>query len=256
MNYILRFSGQRTRYIMKKLTKTSELLWLFGIIFVALGVAICSKADLGVSMIAAPVFVIHEAIAPLWSGFSVGMTEYLIQGLMLFLLCVVIRRFNWRYLLAFAVAVIYGCALDMFLWILGSISFDTIAVRWIMLIVGDLITGFGVACFFRSYMPLQVYELFVAEFAAKFRFNINKTKWVFDITLLFISVTLAIVLFGDLESFDWSTVGYSCFHSIGLGTLVITAINSPIISLMGRIVDRIFDPSPLFPKFERILKRN
>ena len=44
---------------MKKISRSSELLWLFGMIFVAFGVAICSKADLGVSMIAAPAFVIR-----------------------------------------------------------------------------------------------------------------------------------------------------------------------------------------------------
>ena len=47
---------------MFKIKKSSELLWLFGIIFVALGVSICSKANLGVSMIAAPAFVVSEAI--------------------------------------------------------------------------------------------------------------------------------------------------------------------------------------------------
>ena len=62
---------------MKKIPRTSELLWLFGIIFVALGVAICSKANLGVSMIAAPTFVVQEAVVRLWSGFSVGVVEYL-----------------------------------------------------------------------------------------------------------------------------------------------------------------------------------
>ena len=39
---------------MKKIQKSAELLWVFGIVFVALRVAICSKANLGVSMIAAP----------------------------------------------------------------------------------------------------------------------------------------------------------------------------------------------------------
>ena len=86
---------------MKKLQKTSELLWVFGIVFVALGVAICSKADLGVSMIAAPAFVVYEALAGLWDGFSVGMVEYIIQGILLIILCIIIRKFNWRFLLAF-----------------------------------------------------------------------------------------------------------------------------------------------------------
>ena len=106
---------------MKKFSKSSELLWLLGDIFVAIGVAICSKADLGVSMIAAPAFVVYEAIAPLWSGFSVGMTEYIIQGLMLIILCLIVRRFNWRYLLAFAVAVLYGYTLNLFLWLLAPL---------------------------------------------------------------------------------------------------------------------------------------
>ncbi len=241
---------------MGKVKKSSELLWLLGNIFVALGVAICSKADLGVSMIAAPAFIVYEAIAPLWSGFSVGMTEYLLQGIMLIVLCLIIRRFNWRYLLAFAVAVIYGYTLNFFLWLLSGVSFDSVTVRWVMLIVGDISTAFGVACFFRTYMPLQVYELFVAELARRFKFNINKTKCVFDISLLAVSIILSFSLFGDAGSFDWSSIGYSSFHSIGLGTLVTTIINSPIIAFMGKLIDKVFDNSPQSKKLYSILKRD
>lgn len=241
---------------MKKLQRSSELLWLFGIIFVALGVAICSKADLGVSMIAAPAFVIQEALVKIRPSLSVGMTEYLIQGLLLGLLCLVIRRFRWHYLLAFAVAVIYGYTLNFFLWVLGGVSFDAIWLRWVMLIVGDLITGFGVACFFRTYMPLQVYELFVAELACRFSLKISRVKSCFDISLLVISLVLALTLFGDVTKFDWTTVGYASFHSIGLGTLVTTAINSPIIALMGKLVDRFFGTDPLFPSWKSALGRD
>lgn len=239
---------------MKRIPKSSELLWLFGMIFVALGVALCSKADLGVSMIAAPTFVIQEAVSRLWSGFSVGMIEYLLQGLVLLILCLIIRRFRLRYLLAFAVAVVYGYILNLFLWIFGTVSFDAAWLRWVMLLVGDTSTAFGVACFFRTYLPLQVYELFVAELSDKYRWNMNIVKWVFDLSLLVISVTLALTLFGDAASFDWSTIWYASFHSIGLGTLVTTAINSPLITAMGKLIDRVFDPSPLFPKLKSILK--
>ncbi|MBR5869185.1 MAG: hypothetical protein IKZ21_07035 [Clostridia bacterium] len=241
---------------MKKMQKSNELLWLFGILFVAFGVAICSKADLGVSMIAAPAFVVYDAIAPLWSGFSVGMTEYIIQGLMLALLCVIVGRFNWRYLLAFAVAVIYGYTLNFFLWLLGPLPVDTVWLRWVMLIIGDVVTAFGVACFFRTYMPLQVYELFVAEFANRFKLSLTRVKSGFYLTLLVLSVVLALTLFGDVASFDWSTIGYKSFHSIGLGTLVTTAINSPIIGMMGKLIDKVFDPAPRFPGLEKALKRN
>lgn len=239
---------------MKKISKSAELLWVFGIVFVALGVAICSKADLGVSMIAAPAFVIQEALCAVWSGFSVGTVEYIFQGVLLVALCICVRGFNWRYLLAFAVAFLYGNVLDLFLWILGSTPFSTVALRWVMLIVGDIVTAFGVACFFRTYMPAQVYEIFVSETARRYKIKLARMKWAFDLTLLCLSVVLALLLFGDAGSFDWSTIAYASFHSIGLGTLITTLINSPIIAALGKLIDKLFDNSPLFPKLERVLK--
>lgn len=241
---------------MKKLSRSSELLWLMGVIFVALGVAICSKTSLGVSMIAAPAFIINEAVSGLWSGFSVGMIEYIFQGLLLLIMCIVVRRFNWRFLLAFLVAVLYGYTLDLFLFLLRNVSFDAIWLRWIMLIVGDIATALGVACYFKTYMPLQVYELFVSEVSHKFKFDIGKTKLVFDLSLLVISITLAFSLFGDVASFDWKTIWYSSFHSIGLGTVVTTLINAPIITLWGKLLDIAFNPTALFPKFQEFISTN
>ena len=116
--------------------------------------------------------------------------------------------------------------------------------------------AFGVACFFHTYMPRQVFELFVAELADRSKLNLHRVKTIFDITLLFISVTLALVLFGDMADFDWSTIGYNSFHSLGLGTLVTTFINSPLINLMSRLVSKYFDDSARFPQMERILKRS
>ena len=225
---------------MKRFEKASELLWVFGIIFVAFGVSTCSKADLGVSMIAAPAFIISEALLPIASIFNVGVVEYLFQGAILIILCIVIKKFNWRYLLAFAVAVLYGYALNFFLWLWGDLNFNTVWLRWIMLLIGDCFTAFGVACFFRTYMPLQVFELFVAEISDKFNIQISKVKSAFDASLLCISILLAITLFGDFKDFDWTKVASSSFHSIGLGTLVTTAINSPLITLMGKVIDKLF----------------
>ncbi len=240
---------------MKKIKKSSEFLWLFGTIILALGVAICSKANLGVSMIAAPTFIFFELIEPYWSFLYVGTAEYIVQGVILIILCLVIRRFNWRYLLSFSFAVFYGYRLNLSLFFLDGVIFDAIWLRWVMLIVGDLLTAFGVACFFRTYMPPQVYELFVSEFSSRFKLSINKVKMVFDLSMLAISVILAFSLFGDAGSFDWSTIWYSSFHNLGLGTVVTTFINTPLIFLMGKLLDKIFDPTPMFPKLEKALRR-
>lgn len=239
---------------MKRIKKSAELVWILGILSVAFGVTLCNKANLGVSMIAAPAFVISEALSNIWSIFSVGVTEYLIQGAVLIIMCVVIGRFNWRYLLAFAVAIVYGYTLDFFIWLFRNITVDAIWMRWGLLILGDIITGFGVACFFRAYMPLQVYELFVKELTDRFALKLNKVKMIFDFCLLIVSVVLALALFGDITEFDWSTVGYASFHNIGLGTLVTTVLNAPLIALSGKLLDRIFGTEALFPKAERFFR--
>ena len=239
---------------MRKIKRSSELLWLFGIIFVALGVAICNKATLGVSMIAAPAFVVSDALQGISSFFSVGVVEYMLQGVLLILLCIIVRRFRVKYLLAFAVAVIYGYVLDLFIFIIGSSAFENIALRWVMLIVGDIVTAFGVSCFFRTYMPLQVYELFVAEVTKCFGFRISRVKWIFDISLLVISVALAILLFSSSDSFNYKEILTSSYHSIGIGTIATTLINSPLITLMGRLVDRCFENTPRFTSLQGLLK--
>ncbi len=244
-------------YIMKKLEKSSELLWLLGVIFVALGVAICSKADLGVSMVAAPAFVISEAlILYVWSGFSVGVVEYLFQGLLLIILFISIKKFSLKFLLAFLVAVIYGYTLNFFIWALSYVQISIVILRWVALIIGDIITAFGVACFFRTTYPLQVYELFVAKIASTYKLSIGNVKTVFDYSLLVLSIILALTLFGDVNSFDFTTIYYQSFHSIGLGTLVTTFINSPLISLLIKLVDKLFGVEPKFKKLDGLLSIN
>ena len=67
----------------KKIPKSSELMWILGTITVALGVALCKQANLGVSMIAAPTFIIYEAVSPHAPWLSVGVTEYIVQGILI-----------------------------------------------------------------------------------------------------------------------------------------------------------------------------
>lgn len=240
---------------MKKFNKCGELSWVFAIILVALGVSLCKKADLGVSMVAAPPFIVYEAVGKYWSGFSVGMLEYLIQGFILIVMCLAVRRFNWRYLLAFVCAVIYGYTMDLWFLILGTDSFQPLYLRWIMLIVGDCVTAIGVALYFRTYMPLQVYELFVAELSDRYKLNVNKTKLVYDISSLVVSVALAMIIFRDVARFDWKSIYYTSYHSIGLGTIVTTIINAPLITLAGKILDKFFGYDPLIPGLYKLLAR-
>ena len=233
---------------LKKRQKFGELYWLFGLIFVSFGVAVCSKADLGVSMIAAPPFILQEALAPYWPWCTVGTMEYIFQGFLLIILCLTVQRAKLKYVFSFVVAFLYGLLLDLWLLILGREPFDAVWLRWVMLIVGDIITAFGVACFFRTYLPLQVYELFVSEVSDRYRFHVAKTKLFYDLASLTVSIILAFCINLDAASFDWSKIYYTAYHYIGAGTIVTAIINAPIIAFFGKLLSKMTGNEPLFPR--------
>lgn len=210
--------------------------WLLGALLVSLGVAICNRANLGVSMIAALAFIIHDALLQVTSALSIGVIEYLVQGFIILLTCLIVKRFNWRYLLSFLTAVIYGYFIDMWMLIIGTEPFDALWMRWIMLIVGDVVIAVGVAFFFRTYLPVEAYELCVHEIVRVHKFDFAKTKWVFDFCCLGVSIILALSIFGDVKTFDWSTIYANSFHHIGLGTIVTAIISAPIIKLASKLL--------------------
>lgn len=233
--------------------KSGELNWLLGALLVSLGVAICNRANLGVSMIAAPAFIIHDATSQVTSALSLGVIEYLVQGFIILLTCLIVKRFNWRYLLSFLTAVIYGYFIDMWMLIIGTEPFDALWMRWVMLIVGDVVTAVGVAFFFRTYLPVEAYELCVHEIVRVHKFNFHKVKWIFDFSCLGVSIILALSLFGDVTTFDWSAIYTHSFHHIGLGTIVTTIISAPIIRLVGKLIDVFFGEEPLFKPVYKFL---
>lgn len=205
-------------------------------------------------MIAAPTFIIYDALHPFIGFLTIGMTEYFLQGVFLFLMCCIVRGFKWRYLLSFLVAFIYGNILDLWILIFGAEPCSEIYLRWIFFVLSTVLVALGVAFFFRTYLPLQVYELFVAEVSSRYQKNINKVKMTFDLCLLALSLILVFSLnYADLPSFEPISILYSDFHHIGLGTAITAAVNAPIIALWGKLIDKFSAQDPIFPRFKNFL---
>ena len=83
----------------KKISKMNELAWVIGIVVCSLGVCLCTKADFGLSMIAAPPYILHYALRGVFPWFTQGRAEYAWQALLLLGMCLAVGRFRWRYLL-------------------------------------------------------------------------------------------------------------------------------------------------------------
>lgn len=81
-----------------KRTFSTELAYVFGIVFVAWGVVLMEKADFGVSMVVAPAYLLYRWLSPAWSVVTFGMAEYCLQAVLLLAMCLLLRRFRVSYL--------------------------------------------------------------------------------------------------------------------------------------------------------------
>ncbi len=226
---------------MKKIQKMNEAAWVMGIILCAFGVALATKANLGLSMIAAPPYIIHLFMRNFLPWYTQGTSEYVWQGVLLIFMCIIVRRFKVKYLLTFACALIFGFAVDSALFLLGGGgAYEELSTRIIAFIASEIITATAIACYFRTDMPLPVCELLVSEVSKHYSLSINKVKQVTDISMLVLSLVLALAL-------------NRSFTGIGIGTIIITLVNASMIAIAGKVLDRFFEFSPRFPKFiERI----
>ncbi|MBR2334025.1 MAG: hypothetical protein IKA59_01645 [Clostridia bacterium] len=234
--------------------KSAEFNWLLGLLFVALGTAICEKANLGISMIAAPAFIIHEAVSKVTDILAVGHIEYMVQFVILLLTCAICKKFDWKYIFSFLTAVIYGLILNMWMAIFSNVTFNELWLRWIMFFVGNTCVCIGVALFFRTYMPHEAYELIVTEITKTYKFKAANVKWVYDIASLVVSLILALSLFGDVTTFEWGKIYEQSFHFIGLGTIIAAFISAPIINLFGKLFEYIFGTEPLIKPLHKFLE--
>ena len=228
---------------MKKTGKMSEVAWVIGTILCAFGIASCTKSGLGLSMFAAPAYILHVRFHDLLPWLSQGTAQYLFDGAMMALMCVVICRFRLKYLFSFAYGVIFGVAIDLWLTVLGGNGiYGTWAARIISYAVGNGITTLAIAFMFRTYLPPQVPELVVLEVTGRFRLRQTRVKQLLDVSCLVISVAMALLLTGKLTG-------------IGIGTVIAALVNAPLIRFWGNVLDRFFCFDPLFPKVETFLNK-
>lgn len=216
---------------MEEKTKKEKILnvfnWAIGLILCQFGICLCTKANLGLSMISAPPFIIHVKLREIWSWFSQGTAEYCWQTFLFLLVCVIVRRFRWRNLLSFATAVLCGFILDGWIWLFGgNAPFESYAMRVAMFAFGSIVIALAIAFVFRTTMPMQVYEMAVAEIADRFHFDRSKVKYANDIIMLCLAIALSWILTGG-----WTGIGW--------GTVIVTLLNAPLIAVFGKLIDKI-----------------
>lgn len=224
---------------MRQIRFPSELCYGLSILLLSFAVAMVAAAGFGVSMVVAPAYILSLKVPFL----TFGQSEYVIQAILFAVFCLLMRRVRLVYFSSFLTCLIYGAVLD--LWRLaipllnpavtepGSMAMP---LRIVLFVCGMLLTAFSVALFYRTYLYPQVYDFFVKGVAARFSLDRTKLKIACDVASLLVAVVMTLLFFRR-------------FNGIGVGTLVMTALNGVLIGAFGKLIDRLFVFYPLLPSF-------
>ncbi|MGN1002769.1 MAG: DUF6198 family protein [Oscillospiraceae bacterium] len=222
-----------------KLKKCGELSFLLGVILLSFATTLMSKANLGMGMVVAPAYVLAEKI-----GFiPTGVMCYICQGFLLVVTTLMMGRFKISYLFSFLSAVLFGFGVDFFtdvcfFWIVDPSLWQ----RVLLLALAIPVNSLSIAFLFHTYLPPQAPEFFVKEFAAKFGKEVYKIKYIYDLCSCVLSIVMSLLFFRKLVF-------------IGVGTIVSSLVNAPLIGLFGKGLDKIGDYSPRFPRLARLFEK-
>ncbi|MBQ9510960.1 MAG: hypothetical protein IJR55_04645 [Clostridia bacterium] len=234
---------------MKKHTIYSELVYVAAILLLTLAVAMTAAADLGVSMVVAPAYILHLKFDAIHLGsltipLTFGVFTYLVEGLIFIVFCILMKKVKLSYFCSFLTCVIYGYVLDAWRAVVPlfneSITPPGSMALWarILLFAGGMVlTSFSVALFFKTYIPPQVIDFFVKGVSEKYSIDRTKFKIITDAVLLITACAMTLLFFGK-------------FKGIGVGTVIITLCNGWLIGLFTKLLDKFFSVKAIFPKIE------
>jgi len=225
----------------KKPVFYTELCYVLGILILAVGASLLVKANFGVSVVVSPAYLVHLKVSETWSFFTFGLAEYVVQGTLLLLLILLVRRFHWSYLFSFVTALFYGFVLDRVLFVFSLFSFQHLGLRIGFFLLGLFLCAIGVSLVLHTYLSPEVYELLIRELSARYTWKLGKVKTVYDCVSCLVAITLSFVFFGLFQ-----------FHGIGIGTVISALVNGTLISFISRFLESQFTLCPAFPNIQHL----
>ena len=215
---------------MKKMVFYTEIAYVMGLVFLAIGTALMERAEFGVSMVVAPAYLLYLKLSQNLPFFTFGMAEYMLQGTLLLVMIIVLRRFRISFLFSFVTAVIYGFALDGAMYIVALLPGAGVAARVAFYVLGMLACSLGVAMLFHTYISPEVYELWVKEMSARTRIKIDRYKTGYDCVSCLIGIVLSFLFFG-----------FGRFEGVKLGTIICALVNGFIIGKCTLLMEKIWE---------------
>ena len=193
------------------------LIYVIGLFFMAIGVAISVNANLGISPVNSLPYVISQISGLALSSCVIGVfTVYLLAQIVLLR-----REFKWINLTQLIFSTIFGYFVDFAKWLLGDFCLPTDAGRLVMLAVSIVVVSVGVELYLEVElvsMPMEGMTLALAQVTKK---PFPNVKIVVDCTVVLLGLILYLVFLRRLDG-------------VREGTIIAAVVTGKIIALVRK----------------------
>lgn len=168
------------------------ILFIVGLFFMGLGVAITRHGELGVS----PISSVANIISLKLPVFSFGTWLFIWNCILILGQFLILRKdFKIYQLLQIPLSVLFGWFTDFGSFCVAFIPVENYFTKLILVIIGTVVLGFGISVTIKADVILNSGEAFVKAIADKSGKIFANVKVAFDISCVVLSIVLSLVFF-------------------------------------------------------------
>ena len=211
-----------------------------GLIFVALGVGISIKSNLGIAPPSCPPTILNLR----WTAISVGTFTWMMHLVFIAAQALILRkRFRLRYLMQIPAAFVFGYMCDASIWLFDALASPAThyTVQILLSLLAVLLTAIGIKLEVVGDGWILAGDKIVAVLADVFRTPFGTMKVLVDVALVVFTAAFAWFSF-DLLTGNGSTV------VIREGTLILALLTGICMRFTDPYVEKLF--GPLVPRHE------
>ena len=162
--------------------------------FIALGIVCTVHAELGITPISCPVYVLSLKFTPTLGEFTIAM------HILFIILQIILLRNKYEKLQLFQVVIgiVFGVLIDITNFFFGNIYPSYYLIKIIFICIGSMCIAIGVVIELVIKTIVTAGEGIVFAIITVSNWPLDKTKIGFDLSLLFISITLSLYYFRDI----------------------------------------------------------
>lgn len=168
------------------------ILFIIGLFFAGLGVALTKTAGLGVS----PISSVANVFSCRFTVLSLGTWLILWNCTMILGQIVLLRRdFQLIQLLQIPLSFLFGWFTDLGMWLFSFLPVKSYPVQLVLALAGIAVLGFGISLAFVANVILNSGEAFVKALADTFHWEFGNVKVGFDVSCVLMALLLSLTFF-------------------------------------------------------------